>query len=161
MEDTRVGVVGALVRIPRGGSRTAPANFHTPKILARKALGLQSESLPTAIAKLSSPIGLAECSCSFGPISMERSAVSTRVLLYYEESICAPDCVSQEWASSSNPGSRSSTTHSARAIATFATHGGMALSILRFLRSEPYRTRQARYALAIAGSTVQAGYVAH
>jgi N-acetylglucosaminyl-diphospho-decaprenol L-rhamnosyltransferase len=46
LEDSRVGVVAPLVRNSSGAIENSARKFPTPKILARKALGLKSEPVP-------------------------------------------------------------------------------------------------------------------
>ena len=55
LEDSRVGVVAPLVRNSSGAIENSARKFPTPKILARKALGLNSEPVPCNGSKLIEP----------------------------------------------------------------------------------------------------------
>ena len=55
LEDSRVGVVAPLVRNSSGAIENSARKFPTPKILARKALGLNSEPVPCNGSELIEP----------------------------------------------------------------------------------------------------------
>ncbi len=140
LEDTRVGVVAPLVRNSSGAVENSARQFPTPKILAGKALGFQSEPVPTDIAKLLEPDWVG------GMFMLFRSdfygtlgGFDEGYFLYYEDiHLCARLRVA---------GMRVVLEPRVKIIhdAQRASHRNLrhawwhAKSILRFFRSEPYR----------------------
>jgi GT2 family glycosyltransferase len=140
LEDSRVGVVAPLVRNSSGAIENSARKFPTPKILARKVLGLVSEPLPYDGTKLLEPDWVAGMFMLFrSEFYRSLGGFDEGYFLYYEDiHLCARLRVA---------GMRVVLEPRVEIIhdAQRASHRNLrhawwhAMSILRFFGSKPYR----------------------
>lgn len=140
LEDGRVGVVAPLVRNSSGAIENSARKFPTPKILARKALGLKSEPAPHEAVQSGQPDWVGGMFMLFrSELYGTLGGFDEGYFLYYEDiHLCARLRVA---------GMRVALEPRVEIIhdAQRASHRNLrhawwhATSILRFFRSEPYR----------------------
>ena len=140
LEDSQVGVVAPLVRNSSGAIENSARKFPTPKILARKALGLKSEPAPHQAAGSLEPDWVAGMFMLFrSDLYKTLGGFDEGYFLYYEDiHLCARLRVAGLHVVLEP---RVEITHDAQR----ASHRNLrhawwhATSILRFFRSDAYR----------------------
>jgi N-acetylglucosaminyl-diphospho-decaprenol L-rhamnosyltransferase len=140
LDDSRIGVVAPLVRNSSGAIENSARKFPTPKILARKALGLKSEPAPHEAAKPGQPDWVAGMFMLFrSDLYNTLGGFDEGYFLYYEDiHLCARIRIAGMRVVLEP---RIEIIHDAQR----ASHRNLrhawwhATSILRFFRSEAYR----------------------